>query len=294
VLSWSLGGGDVTLGVRLAGALGLFWYGNGHHVEGRRWTHRLLERLDEVPLLYHPSFLLSAGHLACMYDSAAGTPLFIRARDTARDLGDRLQMAFALAMLSYMMFRESSAAMVLVEENLAVFRELSHQPGMAQALNIIGEIARYCGDDDHARRFYEEALAISRQTGETRRITILYNNLAFLALHEGEAERARDLEREALRLARAMNNHLEMAIAPATLAGALGALGHPQQAARLFGASERALERLGAFHLPNDKWEIDDMIAAVRAQLDEATFQAAWEEGRELTLEQALAQALDE
>ena len=64
------------LGVRLAGALGLFWYGNGHHVEGRRWTHRLLERLDEVPLTYHPRFLLSAGHMACLHDLADETRCF--------------------------------------------------------------------------------------------------------------------------------------------------------------------------------------------------------------------------
>jgi hypothetical protein len=66
------------------------------------------------------------------------------------------------------------------------------------------------------------------------------------------------------------------------------------QAARLLGASESALERLGALHQPNDKWKIDDIIVAVRAQLDEATFQAAWAEGRVLRLEQAVAQVLDE
>ena len=36
------------------------------------------------------------------------------------------------------------------------------------------------------------------------------------------------------------------------------------------------------------------MIAAVHAQLDEATFQIAWAEGRELLLEQAVAEALGE
>jgi hypothetical protein len=184
--------------------------------------------------------------------------------------------------------------MTLAEESLAVFRELAHQPGIAATLNIIGEIARFRGDDAHARRAYEAALTVAQQTGERLRILVNYNNLAFLALHAGEAGRARDLQREALRLALAMNNRLQMAKAPATLAGALGALGHHQQAARLFGASESALERLGAFHVPNDQWEIDAMIAAVRAQLDEATFQAAWAEGRALTLEQAVEQALDE
>jgi hypothetical protein len=203
-------------------------------------------------------------------------------------------VAWALALLGYTMLRERSVAMPIVEESLALFRELNHLPGIAQALNIIGEIARFSGDDDYARRAYEECLAVSQQTGEARRIIFIYNNLTFIALHEGEAERARDLGRQGLQLARAINNRLQLATALAQLAGAIGALDQPQQAARLLGASERAMERLGAFHQPNDKREIDGIIASVHAQLDEATFQAAWAQGRELTLEQAVAQALDE
>jgi predicted ATPase/DNA-binding CsgD family transcriptional regulator len=294
VLEWSLGSGDVTLGVRLAGALCLFWYGNGYHVEGRRWTQQLLERLDEAPLVYHPKFLFSAGHLAFLNDLDAGQPLFKRAFDSARDLGDQLQMAWALALLGYTMLREPQAAIPIVEEGQAFFRDLHHQPGIAQALNIMGEIARFSGDDDRARRMYEECLAICQQTGERRRIVFMYNNLAFIALHAGEAEHAEDLARRGLRLARAMNHRLQMATALAIFAGAAGMLGQPEQAAHLFGASEIALERLGAFLQPNDQREIDSMIAAVRAQLDETTFQAAWAEGRALTLEQAVAHTLDE
>ena len=293
-LEWSLNGGDVALGVRLAGALCLFWYGNGYHVEGRRWTQLLLERLDDAPPVYHPKFLLSAGHMAFLYDLDAGKPLFMRALDMSRDVGDRLQMAWALALLGYTMAPEPEAAMPIVEESLAMFRELKHQPGMAQALNIIGEIARFNGDDDRARRAYEECLAVCQQTGERRRIVFLFNNLAFIAMHEGDVERAKALGRQGLRLARDMENRLEMAKTLPILAGAMGMLGQPQQAIHLLGASERALESMGAFHQLNDKREMDGMGAAVRAQLDEAAFQAAWAEGRALTLEQAVALALAE
>ena len=34
-----------ALGVRLAGALYLFWWAYGYHVEGYQWTQQLLERL---------------------------------------------------------------------------------------------------------------------------------------------------------------------------------------------------------------------------------------------------------
>jgi predicted ATPase/DNA-binding CsgD family transcriptional regulator len=294
VLAWSLQHGEMALGVRLAGALGLFWYGNGYHVEGRRWTQRLLERLDEVPIIYQPKFLVSAGHMAFMYDLDAGRPLFTQARDRASEVGDQLQMAWALALLGYTMLRDPQAATHIVEESLALFRDLDHQPGVAQALNLLGEIARSSGDDDRARRAYEECLIVLKQTGERRRIVFMYYNLAFIALHQGEAERARGLARQALDLARVMNNRLEVAKALEILAGSLGVLGQLQLSARLFGTSEMALERLGAFHAPNDQPEFEAMIAAVCAQLDEATFQAAWAAGRALTLEQATEQAIDE
>ena len=43
---------------------------------------------------------------------------------------------------------------------------------------------------------------------------------------------------------------------------------------------------------PVDRVKYDQILAAVRAQLDEATFNAAWEEGRKMTLEQAIEYAL--
>jgi hypothetical protein len=89
-----------------------------------------------------------------------------------------------------------------------------------------------------------------------------------------------------------MNNRLELAKALATLAGTIGALGQPQQAARLLSASERALERLGAFHQLNDKPEIDAIITDVQNRLGNTAFQMALAEGRDLTFEQAVAWAL--
>lgn len=134
VLEWSLSGGDIEMGIRLAGALCLFWYGNGYHVEGHRWTQQLLERLDEVPQVYRPRFLFSAGHMAFLRDLDTGKHLLLKSLEAARTLGDRLQMAWALALLGYTMLREPSASIPLVGESLALFRELDHLPGVAQAL----------------------------------------------------------------------------------------------------------------------------------------------------------------
>ena len=294
VLVWSLGGGDVTFGVRLAGALYLLWYAYGHHVGGLRWTKALLQRLDETPIHYHPKFLISAGHMEMMHNLEAANNLFIQALRISRELGDVQHTAWALAFYSYTLVNDIKTATSVAEQSLALFRELDHKPGIAQALNIIGEIARIGGDVDRAKRTYKECLAISQQTGESRRVYFMTENLAFLALHEGDHERAMALQLEAIEMARETDNRLDLASALAFLAGSVAASGQLKRAAQLLGTSESALDGMGARHQPSDKTEVDRIIALVRAQLAGSTFQTEWAQGQAMSLEQAVAYVLDE
>lgn len=302
-LAWSLQspadaeGDGVTLGVRLASALGMFWYGKGYHVEGFRWTQQLLARLDEVPVSYHPKFLISAGRLAWLQDLETGRGLIRRALDCARALGDALQAAWALTFFGYTMLHEPSTALPLAEEALATFRALGHLPGVAQTLNIIGEIARVNGDRARAQAAYEECLAVCQQTGESGRITYLYGNLAFLAQQAGDHKRAKQWACLDLQLAHERRNRSDSANALITAAGSLNAGIAPRQerlaqAARLLGAAEAEHERLGTFMQPSNTPEYQRILAELRAHLDEPAFQAAWAEGRQLVLEQAIAYAL--
>jgi len=50
----------------------------------------------------------------------------------------------------------------------------------------------------------------------------------------------------------------------------------------------------GRHRYPHDEAEQERYLKILRAQLDEATFNAAWEAGRRLTLEQAIVLALEE
>src|SRR5262249_43829104 len=96
VLEWSLDSGVVTLGVRLAGALYLFWYTFGYHLEGRHWTQQLLKRLGDTPVIYHAKLLFCAGHFAMLHDLGAAKPFFTQALAISRELGDKLHTAWAL------------------------------------------------------------------------------------------------------------------------------------------------------------------------------------------------------
>jgi tetratricopeptide (TPR) repeat protein len=191
------------------------------------------------------------------------------------------------------MMREPEAAMVIAESSLAMFREMNHLPGIAQALNIIGELARIGGDYERAKRAYEESLAVCQQTGEVQRSCYNYANLAYIAQHEGDPVHALELIRKSLTLSRQEANLRDIAAYLMTCAGSVAALGQFEPAARLLGASETALERIGAFYQPTDKPEMERIFAEVRGQLDEAAFQTALAEGREMSLEAAVEYALE-
>src|SRR5262249_1814585 len=71
--------------------------------------------------------------------------------------------------------------------------------------------------------------------------------------------------------------------------------GQMARAARLFSAEAAWRESIGASLSSQARsQDYDDALALGRAALDEETFAAAWAEGRILTMEQAVAEALGE
>jgi hypothetical protein len=68
----------------------------------------------------------------------------------------------------------------------------------------------------------------------------------------------------------------------------------PERAARLWGAAERQRQAIGCRPAPAARATYERALATARAQLDEATFEAAWAAGRSLSLAQVIADALGE
>jgi ATP/maltotriose-dependent transcriptional regulator MalT len=73
------------------------------------------------------------------------------------------------------------------------------------------------------------------------------------------------------------------------LADVVAAQGEPMWAAQLWGAAETLRENVGIPILPDMRSDYERSVAAARAQLGKKGFVAAWEEGRAMTPEQALA-----
>jgi predicted ATPase/DNA-binding CsgD family transcriptional regulator len=297
-LAWSLRGADAELALRLVGALRDFWYYAGHIAEGLRWTERALESAGDESAASRARALNVAGWLAfAQGDYEQGKIWNREALALSRELGDAANSAWALVSLgrhSTGSPAEYEKGIALCEEALALFRELDDKRGVAEAINTLGELTRLAGDYERARRAYEECLATSREIGDKRYEGAALHNLGHIAQRQGDYQRAEALMKEAVAIMGELEAKYFIAFGLAAMAGPVGAKGQPERAARLLGASEALLEAMGVDFQPADRFAVDRYRVAVRRQLDDATFEAAWAEGRAMSLEQAVAYALGE
>jgi DNA-binding CsgD family transcriptional regulator len=120
------------------------------------------------------------------------------------------------------------------------------------------------------------------------------HNLGYVALGQGNYEAARTLFTESLQQQRERGNRAGIAEGLAGLAALAGAQAAPERAAQLFGAAAAIREAVQAPMWPAERFELENHESAVRAQLDGPTFANLQAAGRALTIEQAVASALQE
>ena len=150
-------------------------------------------------------------------------------------------------------------------------------------------------------------MALFRKVGDRWGRGTELTGQAFAALHEGDYEAAKALLDQRLGLWREIGNQTGMLLSLIGFAALALAQGRPKSSQAQDGAGVQrarrgtmllaaadALAKARGFRLfPWDQTEFDHWLASAHAQLDEATFAAAWGEGQAMTLEQGIALAGD-
>jgi len=208
-----------------------------------------------------------------------------------RRSGDLELLAITLVNLTsvLLVFGDEAAAEACAREVLELSRSVKGQPLIANALNDLGEIARYRGADKLAATYYTESLQLFRRMGNRGQIPRLLHNLGQLALRKGELARAGEQFAESLRQfaeQRMERGMLEGMIAFGALAAAQG---NPLLAARLWGAAEGLSGQPGLDLWPPDQLAYAEALARARAASVSEAFAAAWQAGRGLDWEAAYA-----
>ena len=295
-LEWSQseeGGADAEL--RIGGALQWFWGLREHWSEGRGWLEAALARSADA----HPSALAKAlrgaAYLAWHQgDYERATVLAEKGLALCRKLGDKEGSALLLRWLGLAAAGQGDLerSNALLEASLALDRELGDNALISTELINLAGNARVQGDYERAAAFGAEALALSREVGEKWVRAIAIAAQGWLSTNQGDYEQAEALFRESLTLSKDMLQRFVLMNCLNGLRTVAYFQGAYERAARLYGASDAVRESLGHQLSAQARALNDRRMASMRATMGDAAFEAAWAEGRAMTLEQAIEYAL--
>ncbi len=233
-------------------------------------------------------------------DYAAAQALLEESLARLREIGDRGNFAFSVNALGWIACLQGNyeRGRALHAEALAIFREIKDRLGMAVSLNNLGCVARDQREYALARTLFEESLALYRELGHRGGAAGSLDNLGKVALRQEDYASARSLCGEALRTVGEQGDRRKSAESLGSLAALAAAQGGrrlgAERAARLHGAAEALREAIGAPLPLSERAGYERTVSDTRAALGEEAFAAAWGEGRAMTLEQAVAYALEE
>ena len=295
--AWSLEPGTVELARVRCGSRPRwrFWTGRRFE-EGKVWLQTALERDPGGFPAIRARALDGLGYiLLFQQDYERAIAALEEAVALYKELGEKSGTAFALATFGYAILHGG-----YMERVPAFSRE-------AEAL-LEGDLDRHAGylrSTGHRRATavtsiaeaqFEVGLAMSRELGDLRNTSMALFNQGMITIVQGELGRGAALLEEGTRISRELGDLLG-GLYFVWAFGKLSAMrGRPVRAARLWGAAEALRERMGMslsyLDLTASGYEQD--LAAVRSELDEASFDAAWTEGRAMSPEQATEHALEE
>jgi tetratricopeptide (TPR) repeat protein len=213
-----------------------------------------------------------------------------------RQVGDPWGLAFTLDALAYFTLEQGDTAATrpFYEEALALRRTLGDRFTIAYTLADLAELEYSTGNYHRVAELCAEGLALLRRLGTKQHVVpwLLYRSGRVAQVRHDYGQAVASF-REGVALSQELGFTELLAWCLAGLGGVASAQGRTQQATRVFGAVEALLETIDRV-APTARIEYDRDVAATRAQLDETTSATAWEEGRAMPLEQAIAYALEE
>jgi ATP/maltotriose-dependent transcriptional regulator MalT len=268
------------------------------HIAFARWDLAAARKLFEESLVFLretgdktlTAWALGALALVLLYQGeyARAYPLAEQARDICGGIGDSAGVTMSLMTLARVVFWQGDLvrAQNSAEEGLASASETGITSAEALALALQGEIALAQGETTTARLLIEQSHTLWQEVGNQGMLISTRALLGKVLAVQNELTAARTMYEESLLQGLAM---VDIAPTVEGLAVAVAEQGETTWAVRLLAAAAALRDSLGIPLPPVYRADYERSLAAVRAQLGEQAFAAAWAEGENMTWEQALA-----
>jgi predicted ATPase/class 3 adenylate cyclase len=294
-LSWLVERRDGNLLARLAGVLWPFWKEHAHYAEGRRWLDAALELGVSAPAKDRLHVMTGVATMAWYQaDVAFSRQMHEQALVLAQEIGDRAAEAFVLGALGVHASEQGDDAQAIArfEESWTVAREVGDPGPVVLSLHNLAHQEWQRGELTRAVSRLEEALEVAREHRMGWILPSILVGLGTISTDLGDLDRAVDFFRESIALGKVRGNLGDVIDGIGGLARLAAATGQSGEAVRLFGAADAIREGLGVPLSPNELAHLEPIMDGLRAALGDDDFSVAWCNGRSLTQDEAVDEAL--
>ncbi len=241
-------------------------------------------------------FALGDVYLHGAKDYTMAKHIYEKSLEVLRRIGDKFGIAHVLLSLGFNYLRQGNYvyATELETEALGLLRELGDKAGIGWTLANLSHLARYQGDYERARSLAEERLSLWRNIGFGLQVAWAIYDLGRIAILQNNIDTAIFHFKDSLILIQqngSVKDKILCLVGPAQLFLAQGKL---EDATRLYGAFQSLSESSHVDLESYDRSEIQDKLKTLRAELEEPRFANAWAGGEKMSLDEAVAYALEE
>jgi tetratricopeptide (TPR) repeat protein len=206
--------------------------------------------------------------------------------------GELSLMLTTRAQMTYFAYGDLERAKRYLDEAVAI--GLDARLRWATTMSVFGmaRLAGAMGDLDTARRKFLDSAETARRVGNKRLMYSCYSEMAHVLRENGELDEPLEIYRDLLPKWRDLGHRAAVAHELECIAYILSKKGQPERAVTILGAADRQRQMIGSTATPVELAEYENELSALRGKLLAAEFERAWEDGRNLEMEDAIALAV--
>ena len=243
--------------------------------------------------------LCTTGNMAAFQDKMTlAENALTEAISIGREIGDKATLCYGLGVLSHFVLLprgDIAAARACAVESERFARELGLTWGEGQTEMVLARIDMIEGKWNEARTRAQTVVDISQGLRDDLLLNMGYSELGDIELGAGNLDEARRYHRQSIIAMQKLGQQAFVIHGLEGFALIAQAQNQPARAARLLGAVEALIEgtgisAVGIFRMQN---EYEKAVAWLHAQLDESAYRTYWTEGRTMSMDRAVAYALE-
>ena len=298
-LEWAIETQQTNSALQMALRLNWFWFVQGDHTGARRWFGRVLKMPDTplYPEAQAEALTYVANHSFQLEETASDETRSCveQALFLARRNNDKRNINRANVMLSMFLVEDGNfvEARSILEESKASFQETHDEWEYANAVLSLAWQSLRQKDWVTAIALSQHALEGFQKLGDIFFQSVAFRYIGRAYVKQDNVTNGIAALRESLILAQRLDNKFQIALVLwRSFSEAALRAGQTARAVSLISASINVFQSIGAW-MNYDELLFENELAPCRAALGEAAFVAAVELGRAMTMEQAIAYALE-